>query len=236
MKPFKTYNGGKESDGTYQKIISIMPPHDIYIEAFLGNGAIFRKKKPANISSIGIDLDTSVINNWKNLNTSEIILINADAISWLENFQVPSYILTNLGYQLLIYLDPPYPKNCRKSTSNLYSHEMYEAGHTKLLTVARSIHANIVISSYPNEYYDSILIGWNSFTFQSQTRSGTATEKIWYNYPSPTELHDYRYIGKDYRGRERIQGIIKRNIAKFKRMPAMERNAIISEFKQQNII
>jgi hypothetical protein len=31
-KPYKTYYGGKEADGTYQKIISEMPPHDVYCE------------------------------------------------------------------------------------------------------------------------------------------------------------------------------------------------------------
>ena len=113
---------------------------------------------------------------------------------------------------------------------------MDEAAHIKLLTVARSINANIVISSYPNENYDRILRNWYSFTFQAQTRSGSASEKVWHNYPTPTELHDYRYIGNDYRGRERIQGIIKRNLSKFLRMDVLERNAIISEFKHQNII
>jgi len=235
-KPFKSYNGGKESDGSYQKIISIMPLHDIYIEAFLGNGAIFRKKKPAFISSIGIDLDTAVINKWGKLNLPDITLINTDAISWLEHFQVTADIFNKIGTRALIYLDPPYPKECRKSEKDLYTHEMNLADHTKLLAVAGSIHANIVISSYPNKLYDTVLQEWNSFTFQAQTRSGTATEKIWYNFDRPSELHDYRYIGNDYRERERMKGIIFRNVSKFKRMPDQERNALIHELKQQGII
>lgn len=235
-KPFKSYNGGKESDGSYQKIISVMPQHDIYIEAFLGNGAIFRKKKPANITSIGIDLDTAVINKWRETDYP-LYLINTDAISWLEHFQVLANILKNFtDIKVLIYLDPPYPKECRKSDKDLYLHEMNDAAHTKLLDVARSIHANVVISSYPNIIYDRILSDWNSFTFQAQTRSGTATEKVWYNFTTPTELHDYRYLGNDYRQRERIKGIISRGISKFKRMPDPELNALIYELKHQGII
>jgi site-specific DNA-adenine methylase len=36
------YPGGKNSDGTYQFIINHIPPHETYIEGFLGSGAIIR--------------------------------------------------------------------------------------------------------------------------------------------------------------------------------------------------
>jgi site-specific DNA-adenine methylase len=51
------YLGSKSVSGAYQAIIASMPPHDVYIEAFLGSGAIMRRK-PVAISSIGIDLDS----------------------------------------------------------------------------------------------------------------------------------------------------------------------------------
>lgn len=232
-KPFKSYNGGKESDGTFQKIINLMPPHDIYIEAFLGNGAIFRNKKPAIISSIGIDLDTSVIDKWHKLKNVSITLINADAISWLEIFSPMADIFKRLGTSVLIYLDPPYPKECRRNQQDLYNHEMNPADHCNLLQVARSIDANIVISSYPNELYNEQLKKWNTIEFQAMTRGGTATEKVWYNYPDPDELHDYRYIGNDYREREQLKGIVCRNVSKFKRLPAVQRNAIINELRKE---
>ena len=31
------------------------------------------------------------------------------------------------------------------------------------------------------------------------------TEYLWCNYPAPMALHDYRYLGKDFRERERIK-------------------------------
>lgn len=234
-KPFKSYNGGKESDGTYQKIINLMPPHDIYIEAFLGNGAIFRNKKPAIISSIGIDLDTGVIAEWLKLHPS-ITLINTDAISWLENFKPMANIFKLMGTAVLIYLDPPYPKECRRNQQNLYTHEMTDADHTKLLNVAISINANVVISSYPNKLYNETLKDWSSIEFQAMTRGGTATEKVYYNFPTPTELHDYRYIGNDYREREQLKGIVSRNVSKFKRLPAVQRNAIIQQLRKEEIL
>ena len=42
-----SYPGGKAAPGTFQKIINLMPPHEVYIEPFLGGGAILRKKLPA---------------------------------------------------------------------------------------------------------------------------------------------------------------------------------------------
>jgi hypothetical protein len=37
-----------------------VPPHEVYIEPFLGGGAIMRQKRPA-LLNIGLDLDAAVI-------------------------------------------------------------------------------------------------------------------------------------------------------------------------------
>ena len=50
------YPGGKNSAGVYQTIINLMPPDDVYMEPFLGGGAIMRQKRPAPLN-IGLDLD-----------------------------------------------------------------------------------------------------------------------------------------------------------------------------------
>ena len=55
-----SYPGGKNGAGVYQKIISLMPPHDVYIEPFLGGGAVMRLKRPASLN-IGCDLSVSAI-------------------------------------------------------------------------------------------------------------------------------------------------------------------------------
>ena len=54
------YPGSKGASGVAQKIISLMPKHDHYIEAFLGSGVIARTKRPARVNT-AIEMDASVL-------------------------------------------------------------------------------------------------------------------------------------------------------------------------------
>ncbi|MCF8359248.1 MAG: DNA adenine methylase [Prolixibacteraceae bacterium] len=234
MKPFKSYPGGKNGDGVFQTIINRIPPHDIYIEGFLGNGTIFLKKKRAKYSIL-IDADFSVIEAWKRI-PPDTKVINTDAISWIENFQVPASIFQKLGLQVFIYLDPPYLINSRSSQRNIYKHELTAQNHTRLLNVIRQFPASIMISAYPNKFYDDNLPYWHTHDFSAQTRNGTAIERIYMNYAKPEALHDYRYIGDNYRERERIKGILQRRTQKIKNMPPIERMALIEKFKNDGIL
>jgi len=58
------YPGGKNGAGVYQRIINLMPPHDTYVEPFLGGGAVMRLKRPATLN-IGLDLDRALIRAWR---------------------------------------------------------------------------------------------------------------------------------------------------------------------------
>ena len=48
------------------------------------------------------------------------------------------------------------------------------------------------------------------------------------NYPEPFELHDYSYLGENFRERERIKRKKDRWRLKLQSMPALERFAILS--------
>jgi hypothetical protein len=60
------------------------------------------------------------------------------------------------------------------------------------------------------------------------TRGGTlATEYLWMNYPEPDSLHDYSYLGDNYRERERIKRKKTRWVNRLKKLDRLERKAIL---------
>jgi len=59
-------------------------------------------------------------------------------------------------------------------------------------------------------------------------RSGdTREEWLWMNYPEPIALHDYSYLGDNFRERERIKRKVSRWKAKLEKMDVLERRAIL---------
>lgn len=95
----------------------------------------------------------------------------------------------------------------------------------------------MMVSSYFTMTYAKALGDWDYFEFQSQTRGGPRTESVWKNYTNPTALHDYRYLGGDKQERFKLERRRRNLLAKLKRLPAVERNALMqaamSEFKEE---
>ena len=60
------------------------------------------------------------------------------------------------------------------------------------------------------------------------TRGGPAVEYLWFNFPPPVALHDYRYLGANFRERERIKRQKARWTARLLRMPALQRQALLA--------
>jgi site-specific DNA-adenine methylase len=61
IAPFETYSGGK--GGCYWNLINLIPPHSLYVSAFLGNCAVWRFMRPA-ARRVGIDKNPAVIDAW----------------------------------------------------------------------------------------------------------------------------------------------------------------------------
>ncbi len=103
------YPGGKGLQ--YQKIINLMPPHDVYIETHLGGGAVMRKKRPAR-RNIGIEIDPEVIGKWSKMTAINMELIHGEALTYLR-----SYEFTGKEF---VYCDPPYLRQTRRKYYPLY--------------------------------------------------------------------------------------------------------------------
>ena len=221
-----TYPGGKNGAGVYQSIINQMPPHKVYIEAFLGGGAVLRAKKPA-IESIAIDADEDVVTTFPSDAVPNLTIFQGDAIEWLAH---PRTSITN---DALVYLDPPYLMETRSSHRRIYRYELTHADHARLLRVIKQLQCMVIISGYWSAMYEEALQGWRVETFQTTNRAGQPTaELLWLNFPKPLELHDYRYLGTNFRERERIKRKKARWIKRLQGMDQLEKYALMEVIEQ----
>jgi DNA adenine methylase len=214
------YPGGKGGSGVYQTIINNIPPHDTYIETHLGGGNILERKRPA-ARSIAIDIDPTVIEAWRRqqLDVPGLELHCGDAVGWLD-----SYTFTGNEF---VYADPPYVMDSRRG-GLLYQHEYADADHVRLLEVLAGLPCPVMVSGYSSALYDnSPLASWRTVEFNAMTRQGLAIEKLWMNYPPPADLHDLRYLGSNFRERERIKRKKARWKARLAKLDPLERAAIM---------
>lgn len=217
-----SYPGGKAGAGVYQSIINQMPPHELYVEPFLGGGAVMRRKRPAR-SSIGIDTDAAAITAFPRESVPGLRLDCFDGILWLCEAN------RRWAPGTLVYCDPPYLLEARASRKRIYRDELDRTDHERLLRVVKALPVMVMISGYASELYHRELRDWRLVTFSSMTRGGTiATEHLWCNFPAPAALHDYRYLGADYRERERIKRKTERWAANYAEIPVLERRAVLS--------
>jgi DNA adenine methylase len=217
----RNYPGNKGSFGVYHNIINHIPVHKIYIEPFLGSGAIMRYKKPAQ-TNWGNDIDENIISKWREVSAAQIKLTVMPALKLLST--------VTADRDTFVYIDAPYLKHTRRSRRNIYKYEMNERQHRELLFLVLTANFNCMISHYPCSLYDEMLKDWNKVEFEVMTHTGKRTEAIYMNYPIPTKLHDYRYIGKDCWDRQRIHRKIDRWANRLKTLPELERNAILDKF------
>lgn len=219
------YAGGKNGMGVYQRIINLMPPHQRYIEPFLGSGSILRNKRRA-ATTIGVDLDPEAILLCQSLidvraGEHSVQFIEGDALKLLGTASLAIF-----GKDTLIYCDPPYVHSTRTG-GDLYKHEMNDDDHRRLLTILLSTDSMVMISGYRCALYNNALSDWNSIDYQTQTRRGMRTETLWFNFEAPTELHDYSHLGENFRERERIKRKKNRWAKRWANMDRLERQAVL---------
>lgn len=205
------YPGGKGK--TYQHVINLMPPHDVYIETHLGGGAVMRHKKAACVN-IGVDIDGRVHEMWAS--ADGVRLVQARAEDFLATYEFT-------GRELL-YVDPPYFPDARRR-ERVYRHDYDADDHAKLLSLLLRLPCMVLISGYASQLYDTALAGWNRRTFRAKTHVDVREEVLWFNYPPPGELHDTRYLGAGFRERQSTKRRLERLKSKVTAMEPRERAA-----------
>jgi site-specific DNA-adenine methylase len=209
------YFGSKAASGLCQNIIAMMPPHDTYIEAHLGGGAVM-KRKPPTVNNIGIDIDPEALSSFDC--PYPVHLVNGCAHHYLTHHDYS-------GAEL-IYCDPPYLTETRTSHRK-YRFEYTIQDHIALLELLKRLPCHIILSGYPSSLYDDLLCDWHTITLQVMTRGGPRTEKLWFNYDIDRTFWA-SYAGKNFTDRQRIKRKAQRWGKKYQALPNAERLAILA--------
>lgn len=218
------YAGGKGR--LWQDIVSLMPPHDTYIETHLGGGAVMRNKRPAS-TSIGVDIDPQVIRAASAWDVPGLMLRNADALAFLADYAFEG--------RELVYADPPYVAATKKNR-RYYLHEYTDEDHCRLLHALLKLDCRVMISGYASALYEEALRGWEVKELVNVSHAGPRRERIWANFEFSPDLHDYAAIGGSFRERERIRRKISRWVHKLARLPELERRAVLAALIQSSDI
>jgi len=221
MRPFKTYAGGKCGNGTFQTIINEIPKIDVFVEVFCGNCSISSKLKPPAITVVN-DIDSYVISQIPVPVSQSFIIENLDWRDLLVKYN-------SAAGRKLYYFDPPYLFTTRKSNRPIYNYEWSMSDHIKFVSEVSVLKTNCIISHYPCDLYNTALHRWRKVEYKSMTRAGMALEAIWMNYPNPTTLQDYRYIGLNYTDRQRIKRKLARTLANIAKLPQLERSQLLEQ-------
>ncbi|RLA01487.1 MAG: DNA methylase [Gammaproteobacteria bacterium] len=209
------YFGSKATSGLCQPIISLMPPHDIYIETHLGGGAIMQRK-PAALHNIAIDLDSRALANFECEYPVE--KINGCAHQYLDEYSFQ-------GRELL-YCDPPYLHSTRTS-GRRYRFDYEEEDHVNLLSLLKRLPCSVILSGYPSALYDELLEDWRNMELQVMNQAGVRTEKLWFNF-TPNRVHWPAYAGRNFTHRQSIKRKAENWGRRYKALPYTERLAVLS--------
>ena len=207
--------GSKGATGLSQSIVSAMPPHDVYIEPFLGGGAIMKRKPPA-IRNIGVDLNRRAIEGFKCDHPVE--LHHGCALRYLEAFPFQG--------RELVYCDPPYVQSTRRSERR-YRFDYTDDDHVALLGILRSLPCQVMVSGYPSALYDAHLAGWRSLEVQVNNQSCVVTEKLWFNF-APDRVHWVSCAGRDFTHRQTVKRKAESWGRRYRAMPRDERLAVLA--------
>ena len=197
----------------------MMPPHRTYIETHLGGGAVLRRKRPA-WRSIGIELDPCVVERWRGDPQPGMELVHGCAVEFLREFPFAG--------DELVYSDPPYWPDARRRR-RCYRHDYTRDQHRELVDVLAALPCRVMLSGYRNPLYDDLLAAWTRHDIVNQTQAGPVDESVWTNFMPGHHLHDYSFVGDDFRERERIRRGRRTQVERLRRVPPLERAAMLSD-------
>ena len=233
-KKYKPWTpGGKNSNGVYQILINLVPPHKIKYECFAGSAMLTRLMKPSEKTFV-VEIDNSFTDKYKINEIPGVTVLNEDAFKVLSSLR---YVITEKADQVFIWCDPPYPRFTRRSPKKkIFKYDLTIEDHERLCKLLITLPFKIAISSYRNPVYDEILQKWNRFDYTTHAQNKKVIESVYYNYDlSNGERHDYAYVGHDRYRRREVRNIAARMIRRLNWVKPEERQAILYRISESFI-
>lgn len=210
------YPGGKGK--VFQQLINLMPPHEVYIETHVGGGSVLRNKRPAP-RSIAIDKDELPLEQLA-AHRLECDLVQADAVEYLRQYSFTG--------KELVFSDPPYPAETRRSRNRIYRYDYTTDDHVDLLETLVTLPCAVMITSYDNQLYAETLKDWVRVDFRGVSHVGSRPEVAWMNF-QPGLVHDHQYLGGSFRQREAFKRKRQRWLDRFTGLSLAEQQAVLAD-------
>lgn len=223
--------GTKGGSGVWQRIISEMPEHDVYLEPFWGRGTIYRRKRTARIT-VGCDVDPVAIEHGRRHGAR---MYRADGMQFVADYFRGSAAATFGGFSWeshFVYFDPPYlgcgPQYYTWFRRFIERQSIDETEwHRELCRLFVRLPCPAALSGYQSDVYADELRGVRSIRIPTVNRAGRrVTEWLWLNFDPPSRYHDTRFVGIGRRERERIRRRVRNWGDGLRKMPAVERQAV----------
>lgn len=225
----ENYPGSKGGSGVYQRIISEIPTTRTYVEGFCGGAGVYRHMRRCSRSWL-LDADPRVIQAWDQVASPDTTVLQGDFLELVSGEAGTSSPLLDAmrDPDAVVYLDPPYLDSTVR-TPGLYRKWFGSDGqHRSLLRWATLARCRVLISGYWSPLYAEMLEPWRLTRYSAMTRGGVREECLWMNFAPPVRLHDARFVGGNYRERERIKRRVESWASMYRAMGSGEQQRVLS--------
>lgn len=211
-----TFQYGRNSSGVSQFLINHVPPVKCMVSLFLGNGLLLDQIKSCETMvafAAGKNLE---------LNNDSIKVFASDYTKNLDWINPVKFGKT------LVFINPP-ALEINKQPKLINTDFTSQTEHETLLQKGVKFPTYVMVLATSNNQYDGILLkaGFTKIYLFNQSIENPKTDCIYINYPVPEQLHDYSFVGQNYRDRDNNKKFIKRTIKQLAEMSPLRRNLII---------
>lgn len=165
--------------------------------SFMGHGSdgasgVYRTGFRANSNRSG----STPASDWANYPPALAAIINRISRVVLEHRPAVQVMLSHDSEDTLHYVDPPYlvetraRANRRPDNGGVYRHELTDDDHICLLETLLALKGMVVLSGYPSDFYDQILVGWRRVEKKAFADGALErTEVLWINPAAADRLN-----------------------------------------------